>query len=95
MTQPSPAEAASAASHHVTFFPLLPVFQQRPQWEAAIPGEALDLLGPLVGFLAPDLVSHIHPESLLQHLDELREACLDKGFAKELGRLLVADHALG
>lgn len=57
--------------------------------------EILSLLGPLVGFLEPDNLVHANPANLLQHLDELRETCLDNGVAEVLGQLLMADGALG
>uniref|UniRef100_A0A670KLB4 Stereocilin n=1 Tax=Podarcis muralis TaxID=64176 RepID=A0A670KLB4_PODMU len=62
---------------------------------ADISVEILSLLGPLVGFLEPDNLVHANPANLLQHLDELRETCLDNGVAEVLGQLLMADGALG
>ncbi|XP_033023565.1 stereocilin [Lacerta agilis] len=67
----------------------------RSQGEADISVEVLSLLGPLVGFLEPDNLVHANPANLLQHLDELRETCLDNGVAEVLGQLLMADDALG
>ncbi|XP_026504264.1 stereocilin [Terrapene carolina triunguis] len=63
--------------------------------ETEIPGEVLDLLGPLLGFLGQEAAAHIQPESLLLRLEELQGACLAEGFAEELGRLLLTERVLG
>ncbi|XP_034640804.1 stereocilin [Trachemys scripta elegans] len=63
--------------------------------ETEIPGEVLDLLGPLLGFLGQEAAAHVQPESLLLRLEELQGACLAEGFAEELGRLLLTERVLG
>ncbi|KAH1183743.1 hypothetical protein KIL84_014359 [Mauremys mutica] len=63
--------------------------------ETEIPGEVLDLLGPLLGFLGQEAAARIQPESLLLRLEELQGACLAEGFAEELGRLLLTERVLG
>uniref|UniRef100_A0A8C0GQL9 Stereocilin n=1 Tax=Chelonoidis abingdonii TaxID=106734 RepID=A0A8C0GQL9_CHEAB len=63
--------------------------------ETEIPGEVLDLLGPLLGFLGQEAAARIQPESLLLHLEMLQGACLAEGFAEELGRLLLTERVLG
>ncbi|CAM4612987.1 unnamed protein product [Lepidochelys olivacea] len=63
--------------------------------ETEIPGEVLDLLGPLLGFLGAEAAAHIQPESLLLRLEELQAACLAEGFAEELGRLVLTERVLG
>lgn len=88
-----PLLAETSGSHPPTSLPS--VFQQRSQGEADISVEILSLLGPLVGFLEPDNLVRANPANLLQHLDELRETCLDNGVAEVLGQLLMADGALG
>ncbi|XP_077775056.1 stereocilin [Podarcis muralis] len=84
-----PPRRAALARHS------LQALLQRSQGEADISVEILSLLGPLVGFLEPDNLVHANPANLLQHLDELRETCLDNGVAEVLGQLLMADGALG
>ncbi|CAM2098865.1 unnamed protein product [Caretta caretta] len=63
--------------------------------ETEIPGEVLDLLGPLLGFLGAEAAAHIQPERLLLRLEELQAACLAEGFAEELGRLVLTERVLG
>ncbi|CAM5091781.1 unnamed protein product [Natator depressus] len=63
--------------------------------ETEIPGEVLDLLGPLLGFLGTEAAAHIQPKSLLLRLEELQAACLAEGFAEELGRLVLTERVLG
>ncbi|XP_067412151.1 stereocilin [Emydura macquarii macquarii] len=67
----------------------------RAPGEAEIPGQILDLLGPLLGFLGPEAAAQIQPASLLLHLEELQAACLAEEFAEELGRLLLTERVLG
>nr|XP_034987623.1 stereocilin [Zootoca vivipara] len=84
-----PPRRAALARHS------LQALLQRSQGEADISVEILTLLGPLVGFLELDNLVHANPANLLQHLDELRETCLDNGVAEVVGQLLMADGALG
>lgn len=68
---------------------------QRSPLEPEIPGEVLDLLGPLLGFLDRDSAARIRPESLLLRLETLQGACLSDEFAATLGQLLLSRRALG
>ncbi|XP_025068268.1 stereocilin [Alligator sinensis] len=67
----------------------------RSPLEPEIPGEVLDLLGPLLGFLDRDSAARIRPESLLLRLETLQGACLSDEFATTLGQLLLSRRALG
>ncbi|XP_068814936.1 stereocilin [Struthio camelus] len=66
-----------------------------PRGPPPLPAEALDALGPLVGFLGRESAARLAPESLLPRLAELQATCVAAEAAEELGRLLLAEGALG
>ncbi|XP_008820528.1 stereocilin isoform X2 [Nannospalax galili] len=63
--------------------------------ETPISEEALETLGPLVGFLGTESTRRIPLSILLSHLSQLQGFCLGEMFATELGWLLLQEPVLG